>query len=493
VMAMDTIRLGDQVLNVVAEQSLSQALSLALSALAITGILTVAALILAGSVGLTAVRRIARPIEILDTTAQAITAGDLSRQTEVIGRDELGHLAQAFNTMTARLRETLSGLEQQVTDRTLDAERRTQQIQAAADVGKAAASIRNLDELLTRVAYLISERFGFYHAGVFLLDPQGEHVILHAASSPGGQRMLERGHRLRVGEAGSSLAAGENTAAGIVGHVASTMEARIALDVGQDATFFDNPDLPDTRSEMALPLMAGGRLLGVLDVQSTKAGAFGEEDIGVLQVLADQVAVAIENAQLFAETQRTLDVERRAYGQVSRVAWRDLLRLQRARGYRCDPQGVFAIAAGDQPGAAPAPELVGEPAPQDGATLLLPIQVRDHTLGFVRLRKPDEAHAWTAEEVALMDLLAEQLGVALESARLYADTQRRVAREQLVGQVTARIRETLDVETVLQTAIREMGSALGIPKIEVRLGRQLARPGDGRDEGKEGNGHVGLD
>jgi GAF domain-containing protein len=139
---------------------------------------------------------------------------------------------------------------------------------------------------------LISKQFGFYHAGIFLLDERDEYAVLQAASSEGGRRMLERGHKLRVGEVG------------IVGHVASTGEPRVALDVGEDTAHFAHPDLPNTRSEMALPLKVQDRVIGVLDVQSTHEAAFSEDDVAVLQTMADQLATAIANARLFEQVQR---------------------------------------------------------------------------------------------------------------------------------------------------------------------------------------------
>ena len=164
-----------------------------------------------------------------------------------------------------------------------------------------ATAILDVNQLLHETVHLISEQFGFYHAGVFLLDEANEYAELRAASSAGGQRLLERGHRLRIGQTG------------IVGHVTATGEPRIALDVGQDAVFFDNPDLPDTRSEMAVPLVARGRVIGALDVQSTRQAAFSSEDVSVLQTMADQLATAIENARLFTATQEALTETREMF------------------------------------------------------------------------------------------------------------------------------------------------------------------------------------
>lgn len=339
-----------------------------------------------------------------------------------------------------------------------DLTRRARYLEATATVARDATSVLDLRELLSRVVTLIGERFGFYHTGIFLLDPTGEWAELRAASSEGGRRMLARGHRLRVGEQG------------IVGYVTGRGEPRIALDVGEDAVYFDNPDLPETRSEVALPLRARGEIIGALDVQSTEPEAFSEEDVAVLQTLADQVAMAISNARLFQQAQEALEAGRQAYGEISRRAWAEILRTQTGLGYLCNPQGIYRTEGYWRPEMIQAAQA-GEVVQNDGSTVAVPLKVRDQVIGVVRLRKPEGAGEWTAEEIALMETLSDQLGQALESARLYQVTQRRVVQERLIGEVSSRIRETLDMDTVLQTAIREIGEALQLAEIEVRMVR----------------------
>ncbi len=155
--------------------------------------------------------------------------------------------------------------------------------------------------MLTELAQLIGENFGYYHIGIFLLDENKEFAILKAANSTGGKRMLERKHKLKLGQVG------------IVGYVTASGRPRIALDVGDDAAFFDNPDLPDTRSELALPLRVTDNVIGALDIQSTEPNAFQQEDIEILSILADQVSIAIQNAQSHETTQILLEEERRKH------------------------------------------------------------------------------------------------------------------------------------------------------------------------------------
>jgi GAF domain-containing protein len=356
--------------------------------------------------------------------------------------------------LSNRKLETLrTNLESRVEERTRDLQRRALQLQVAVEVGQTISAMRDLDQLLGRVTELISERFGFYHAGIFLLDDSGEFAVLRAANSLGGKQMLAKGYSLKVGEVG------------IVGYVTKRCEPRIALDVGMDAIHFKNPFLPDTRSEMALPLSVGERILGALDVQSNMPAAFTEEDVAVLQVLANQVAIAIENVRLLEETQAALELSRRAYGELSRDAWLERLQSQPI-GFHRDANGLVQISR---------PQKMASNEADEGL-FTIPIQVRGQTLGFIHARKSERAGAWSLEQTALLTTLVDQLGVALDTARLYEETQERAERERMVGEITGHMRETLDLETVLQTAAREMRRALDLAEVEMRLGPDPSIP-----------------
>ena len=348
-------------------------------------------------------------------------------------------------------------LEELVEERTRHLDRRARYMEATSEVARDAASVLNLEELLSRVVTLLSERFGFYHAGIFLLDSAGEWVVLQAASSEGGQQMLARGHRLGLG-------------VGIVGHVVQQGEPRIALDVGEDAVYFDNPDLPNTRSEMALPMRARGEMIGALDVQSVEPGAFSQEDVAVLQTLADQIALAIDNARLFQQVQESLEAERRAYGQLSREAWGDLLSARPDLGLLHNKQGAMVDDEVWRPEMDVALQTGQTARGSDDATsLAIPIKAGGQIIGVIDARKPSGSGAWTAADIGMMEALTEQLGVTLESARLYQDTRRLAVRDRLVSQVTTRMRESLDVQRVLETAADELYQAFGLDKVVIRM------------------------
>ena len=243
-------------------------------------------------------RQISRPIVAITEAATKIAAGDLSQRAPVTTKDEVGVLANAFNSMAARLRELIETLEQRVAERTRQLKRRAVQLETAADISRAATSVLEPGELLRQTVNLIRDRFDFYYVGLFLLNETGRWAVLCAGTGQPGRQMLKQGHKLEVG--GTSM----------VGWCTANAQARIALDVGEETVRFDNPLLPETRSEMALPLISRGRVIGALTVQSTEAEAVSEEDIAVLQTMADQIANAIENARLFEETQHLAQRER---------------------------------------------------------------------------------------------------------------------------------------------------------------------------------------
>jgi PAS domain S-box-containing protein len=221
---------------------------------------------------------------------------------------------RVLNTIKTPLRDAegnvwgVLGFGRDVTERErllTDLARRSTQLQTAAEVSRAASSILNPDELMRQVVNLVRERFELYYAGLFLVDQTGEWAgeagrwaVLRAGTGEAGRIQLEQGHKLEIG--GESM----------VGWCVANKQARIALDVGEEAVRFENPLLPETRSEMALPLIVRGQVIGAMTVQSTQESAFSDEDIAVLQTMADQLAVAIENARLFEQAQTRAERER---------------------------------------------------------------------------------------------------------------------------------------------------------------------------------------
>jgi GAF domain-containing protein len=199
-------------------------------------------------------------------------------------------------------------------------------------------------------------------------------------------------------------------------------------------------------------------------------GTFDQETVTALQGLADQVAVALDNARLFSEATAALEAERRAYGEFSREAWMDLLRGRPDWGYRCGPRGtVSTVQSRWRPGMIKAGQS-GTTVQSDDLEVSVPVKVQDQVAGIVRLRKPDGSPPWSQGELAMMEALVSQLGLTLESARLHDESQRRAASDRLLAETSARIRETLDLDTVLQTAVREIRQAMGLRDVTIRMG-----------------------
>nr|MBP7691995.1 GAF domain-containing protein [Anaerolineales bacterium] len=274
-------------------------------------------------------------------------------------------------------------------------ERRAGQWAVSAEVARAAVALHTLPELLDTTVRLIGERFGYYHAGIFLLDEAGDWAVLRAANSAGGRRLLARGHRLRVGQQG------------LVGFVTATGQPRLALDVGEDAAHFQNPELPETRAEMALPMRARAGLIGALDVQATDRNAFNDDDIAALQTLADQLAVAVDNARLFEQTQRQLETLRGAQPSAAPAA----LTGREPLAFRYDGVDVVTVK----------PEGAGARAPRVEGAWQVPIRVAEETLGVLELKRA--SGDWSLDDLQLTEAIAERMGLALENARLYLEAQ----------------------------------------------------------------------
>ncbi len=460
---------------------------------ALAPIQRVAAAILASGLAIAAVlalgvfllsRQIARPVLSISEAANQMATGNLNARAPELTRDEIGALAVSFNAMAGRIHQLVDGLEQRVAERTSElettthqSERRARDLQTVSEVARAVSTEVNFDSLLNLVTNVVSERFGFYHVGVFLIDNEAKFAFLRAANSPGGKRMLERGHRLQVGQVG------------IVGHVAATGEPRIALDVGTDAVYFDNPDLPETRSEMALPLRLRGRIIGVLDVQSREPNAFTQANLETLGILADQIAIALENVRLLAETQSALAESQAMYGEYVGRAW-ERKTSQATLGYLHSSAGGQLLDKPIDWEEAHAAMATGKaqtvkPESDDrGAALAAPIRLRNKVIGVIDIRAADPNRRWKADEIAVVEATAERLALALENARLFEETSSRAARERAVAEITSKIRNTNDPQVMIRTAIEELQRALGVSRVEIVpqvVPSHLPADGDGNE------------
>ncbi len=377
--------------------------------------------------------------------------------------------AQEARKSNQELTELRDALERRVEERTAELtatsrqnEKRARDLQTINEISQAISAERNLERLLPLITNVVSERFGFYHVGIFLNDPSGQYAVLAAANSAGGQKMLRRQHQLRIG------------AEGIVGYVTGTGTPRFASDVGADAVYFNNPDLPETRSEMALPLKVAGKVIGALDVQSTESAAISNEDIATLSILAGQVSIAIENARLYETTRRSLEQTEAAYRQYVQNEWFHLAREERLSGFRYSG-GTSAplespLDLGEAGRVAEAGNIHQSDADESGrpAQLAIPVKLRDQVIGVLHVTT-HQKDRWTDDDIDIAESVAEHLGLAIENARLFMTSANRAARERIVSDISSKISGNIHMKNILQVAAQELSQALNGSDVLIQI------------------------
>jgi GAF domain-containing protein/HAMP domain-containing protein len=381
-------------------------------------------------------RQVIRPVKVLTRTAVAISRGDLTRTAPVESDDEIGTLAQTFNKMTAQLRQTVDDLQIRVDERTAELAQALSQLRTAADVSRSITRVMDVQTLLQEVVDLIKERFNLYYVGVFLLDETGEQAILRAGTGEAGSKMVSAGHRLLKG--GASM----------IGWAISKGEARISQEVGTETVRFKNPLLPLTRSEVAIPIFGRDRALGALTIQSTEANAFDQDDIVVLQGVADSLAAALDNAALFNQTQESLDeirVLNRAY---TEEAWARTL------------ANYGNIAVEHHNPAAP-------PGDQPIRQVRLPLMLRENPIGEVTLDM--SGRDLTPDELEFVESITAQAALALESARLLEESQAYALQERKMSEMTSRFSRASNVDDILKAAVSELGNLPTVAEVSIHL------------------------
>jgi GAF domain-containing protein len=333
-------------------------------------------------------------------------------------------------------------LEERVSERTQALERRLGQIYTAAEISRAISAVLDRQSLLQQVVDLVKERFDLYYVGVFLVDDQAEYAILQAGTGEAGSKMISEGHRLKIG--GTSM----------VGWATANKEPRITMDVGSETVHFRNPHLPMTLSEMALPMVSGQRVLGALTIQSAQPNAFDRDDITVLKAIADTLATALENADLFRELETRLDEIRTLHAQYLIQAWSEAPRLHGDLSftYRAGPVKSAAV---------------------DSAGLEMPISLRGQRIGSLIL-ETDREH-WSEDDLVFIDTVTMEAALAIENARLLEENQRRAQREHLLSEISAKAQQYMDIDMVIKTAVQEVSQALGAPKVRIRLSSEADR------------------
>ncbi|MBU1662697.1 MAG: GAF domain-containing protein [Chloroflexi bacterium] len=350
---------------------------------------------------------------------------------------------QRGHSLTTELERDRARLEQ----RTQALERSEVQVHTAAEITQAISAELDPATLFQQVVNLVKERFGLYYAGVFSIDEKGLYAILRAGTGEAGQKMLSEGHKVAIG--------GTST----IGWAISRRQARIALDVGPDAVHFDNPHLPLTRSELALPMISGPQVLGTLTVQSEKPEAFDQDDITVLQGVADGLAIAMENATLFQQVQANLEEIRRLNQQYLGEAWTDVTMRGADLSYTFENK---ALGADRRPPTADVSPLTTDRQPaassDQATTINVPLMLREQVIGNLTLEADKET--WSPDEQSFIEAVATQAGLALENVRLVEETQRASQHDRIVADITSKVWASTDIDTILRTTLRELGQTL---------------------------------
>ena len=373
------------------------------------------------------------------------------------------HLSELENANTS-LSVTQTELRQRTADLLTvndELENRTKKLRAVAEITRTATALQDFDELLASITRIISRELGYYHVAIFLLDEQRQYAILRSANSEAGQDMVARGIRLPVGQWG------------IISSVAQTGQPRIGLDLGADQANVDSENLPDTQSQLALPLKSGNEVIGVLDLQSVKTHDFTETDISTLSILADQVGIALQNALLFEQSQRALREAKAESLQTAKQVWTGLAETIETKGYHYD--GVKSE---------PLQEV--KKSYRETDPLSIPVELRGQTIGRLKLNTPDRSHEWTEDELSMVRATAERVALALEGARLLDEAQKRAAREAFLSDVAAKLSTTFQLDSILRDTVEELGKTLKNSTVTFQLVSPAAPQSDSDPQKRNG-------
>ena len=352
-------------------------------------------------------------------------------------------LSNGVNTILRRLNELANdlvkereSLEKRVEERTVDVQHRLVQIRTAAAISRSISSVLDTQSLLQQVVDLIHDQLGLYYVGVFMLDENSQFAVLRSGTGEAGKNMIAAGHRLPVG--GTSM----------IGQATVTRQPRIALDVGSEPAHFNNPNLPLTRSELALPIIGRAQVLGALTIQSDQPDAFDENDILILQGIADSLATALENSSLFQQTQENLEEIRSLNRTFIQQEWSEAISNLGNLAYTYE-------------------SLIPEKETSPGQMTEIPIMLREQEIGHLMIET--ETGSLSSEESNFIDAVVTQTALALENARLLGETQRRALQEQKVNQVSASFSRSMNIEDILKAAVRELGQLPSVAEVSIKL------------------------
>lgn len=344
-------------------------------------------------------------------------------------------------------------------------------LQAVAETGEILAKMLNLNELLPRAVEMVRERFAFYHVQVFLLDEAGEYATLAASTGALGQKLMERRHRLAVGSQS------------VIGTVTARKEAVVARDT--DPIYYRNELLPNTRSELAVPITDGDRIIGALDVQSRRPDAFDTEAVQAMQVMANLLGTSIRNARLFEQQTRSARETKRLFLEAE-TNLREIQRLNQQlthqgwENYFQTRQDVRGVTLGEEqflPESDWSDALVKasqtrQPVVVDeagsGPIIAVPVMLGNEVIGAIEVEAGSEEQE--AETLEMVKAVAQRLALSLDKARLFEESQEATAQEQRINQIAARYQTVTNVDELLKITLAELSDTLGARRGAIRLG-----------------------
>jgi GAF domain-containing protein/HAMP domain-containing protein len=422
--------------------------------------------------GLILSRRLVDPLQELIAAARAISERQWDTPLPVTRNDEIGLLSRTLQRMTQQLRDTIVGLE----DRVLE---RTRQLETTLEISQKFVTILDLSDLLRQVVTLTKETFDYYHVHIYILDNLGENPIIAEGYGEAGLELKRQRHSISV-----------TTPQSLVARAAREGEVVLVENVRENPNWLPNPLLPETHSEMAVPIKAETKVVGVLDVQSERVGGLTIEDKATLQVLANQIAVAVRNANLFTETQEKLYEAQRLQRLYTGQAWEKLGALRQTTNYEVRQAALPPIEEIStpefeavlhqkqtvdikwQPMEHEANDQQQGQSPQMVTALATPLKLRDQIIGALGVHDVNPDRRWTQDEIALIEAVSEQMSLAIENARLFEETGRRANREKVIADMTQQVWASGELEQVLKTAVEQLGSQLGASEVIIRLGSE---------------------
>lgn len=416
------------------------------------------------------------PLQAIETAAREISRGQLVGRVPVTSNDELGRLGASFNQMTERLQGALVSAEQQI-------EERTRRLETAASLAEKISGILDLNTLLYEIVNQIRDTFNYYHAHIYLLDEAETTLIMTEGSGIAGQEMKRKGHSIPLAAAKS-----------LVARAARTGQIVIENDVRQTEDWLPNPLLPDTRSEIAVPIKFGfdGKILGVLDVQQNRTDAIDRNDASLLRSLAGQIAVSVNNARQFGQVEAALSQAKAVQTRYLQQSWQDQLldslernqRVYRAAGAEPLPHQLRAAAEQAALDHSDLVQLDFEDETATAAAVAAPIKIGAQTIGvFQAFRDASQSQRWTEEEMGFISAALDQFAQTAENLRLLDETRDRASREQAIREITEKLRASPNLDFLLETAARELGTRLGVHHTVIELGAEPSAPGQNGGNG----------